>query len=193
MANFEHVLPHIRRWEGNYSNHSKDKGGETYAGISRKHHPNWPGWPMVDREKLQKGGKLPWNYLIQDYNLEMQVKAFYQQYWKDAKAGEIQHQEAANIYFDLAVNSGIGRASQLLQKALNRLKVQPPLQVDGSPGPKTIAAANVVNGVSLYQAIKEERQIWYDKLKEDPDNASFYDGWIRRLSSFPDLKKKVVS
>lgn len=191
MANFEQVLPHIRKWEGNYANHSKDKGKETYAGISRKNHPNWAGWPLVDKEKLAKGGKLPWNYLIHDYNLELLVKKFYEQYWRDSRAGELKSQDVAHIYFDLAVNSGTGRAARILQQALNSLMV--PVVVDGAIGPKTIAAANSVDQVNLYQGIKEERQAWYDKLKLDPNNQDFYAGWIRRLSSFPDLKKKAVS
>lgn len=189
-AQFEVSMPHIRKWEGFYSNSGKDKGGETYAGISRRNHPNWTGWPLVDREKLQKGGKLPWNYKIEDYNLELQVTAFYRNYWQQSKSGNLKDQNVADLYFDLAVNSGMGRAAQLLQKSLNRLGK--PVAVDSAAGAQTMSAANSVDPVLLYTTLKDERKAYYDRIvKNDPSQEDFYDGWIRRLNSFPELKKKT--
>lgn len=189
-ALFEASMPHIRKWEGYYSSISKDRGGETYAGISRKNHPNWAGWPLIDREKLQKGGKLPWNYKIEDYNLELHINAFYRNYWNQSRAGELKTQELADLYFDLAVNSGVGRAAQLLQMAIVRLGV--PVAIDKAIGPQTLAAVKKLDPVLLYQALKEERKGYYERLvQKDPTQADFLQGWLRRLASFPDLKKKA--
>lgn len=193
-ANFSLAYDIIKREEGGYANVPGDRGGETYAGISRKNWPHWKGWPIIDKEKILKGGKLPWNYKLQDYNLEMLVKEFYLQYWNQAKAGLLNSQTLANIYFDHAVNGGPGGAVLLLQKALN--SIGHALKVDGGFGEKTLAAVNGSNSAQLHDAFKVQRELHYRKLADNGDDE-FIKGWLSRLSRFPDqftdqVKKKAA-
>ena len=48
---FKKALEHTLKREGCYANHGKDRGKETYKGISRKYHPKWPGWELIDEAK----------------------------------------------------------------------------------------------------------------------------------------------
>ena len=41
----------VMEYEGGYVNHPNDPGGETYKGISRRAHPNWKGWQLIDQKK----------------------------------------------------------------------------------------------------------------------------------------------
>jgi lysozyme family protein len=184
MADLKPALPIILEHEKYYSNNPADPGAETYAGISRRHHPNWPGWAIIDREKREKGGSLPWNYKIQDYNLDLHIQNFYSKYWNDARAGEIRDQKVANLYFDHAVNAGNGRAATILQRAIGRAG-NLDIVIDGAIGPKTIAAANRVSPDKLYPLLMEERKFYYQRIaQQNPKLAVFLKGWMNRLSSF---------
>ena len=48
---FDNAFAHTQTNEGGYANNKADLGGETYAGISRKYHPKWSGWAIVDELK----------------------------------------------------------------------------------------------------------------------------------------------
>jgi lysozyme family protein len=184
MAVFEKALPGVLKHEGFYVNHPNDPGAETYAGISRKHWPNWAGWAIVDREKREQGGKLPRNYKIEDYNLQLLIASFYKKYWNESRAGEIQNDALAQLYFDHAVNAGNGRAATILQRAIGRAG-NLDIVIDGAIGPKTIAAANRISPEKLYPLLMEERKFYYQRLaQQNPSLAVFLKGWMNRLSSF---------
>lgn len=184
MAVFEKALPGVLKHEGFYVNHPSDPGAETYAGISRKHWPNWPGWPIVDREKKEQGGSLPRNYKIQDYNLDRMIADFYRKYWDEARAGEINNQNIAQLYFDHAVNAGTGRAATILQRAIGR-SGNLDIIIDGAIGPQTIGATNKANPDKLYPLLMEERKMYYQKIaQQNPSLAVFLQGWMNRLASF---------
>lgn len=46
MAEFTPAFEEMIRNEGGYILHNVagDHGGDTYAGIARRFHPDWPGW-----------------------------------------------------------------------------------------------------------------------------------------------------
>ncbi|HBF18469.1 MAG TPA: hypothetical protein DDW81_00145 [Cryomorphaceae bacterium] len=48
MADFEWAYRHTSNKEGGYVNDPSDYGRETYRGISRRWHPYWEGWKIVD-------------------------------------------------------------------------------------------------------------------------------------------------
>ena len=45
MADFQPAFEKMIRNEGGYTLHNvaSDRGGQTFAGIARNFHPNWPG------------------------------------------------------------------------------------------------------------------------------------------------------
>ena len=68
---------HVRKWEGNYSYLQDDRGGETYAGITRTFNGDWEGWEVVDEYKGDSSVK--WNQKID--NVEIHVMQYYYSVW----------------------------------------------------------------------------------------------------------------
>lgn len=79
MADFLPAFENVVLNEGGYklTDIKQDRGGQTYAGISRKFHPHWPGWSYIDR------GQVPPVSL---------VRAFYkEEFWDRLRCDEINH------------------------------------------------------------------------------------------------------
>lgn len=186
MAEFEIAYSKILSAEGAYVNDPVDRGKETFCGISRKWHPDWEGWKIIDEIKQAGGGEKEMLISAPLFRLR---RAFYKkEFWAEIKGDEIQDQNIANEVFDTAVNQGIDEAIEDLQRAFNLLNDNgregfEDLKVDGVIGKKTLAAINgfkskwaislTVNGLQFarYVTITER-----DKTQE-----RFFKGWIRRV------------
>lgn len=173
------------RHEGGYANDPDDKGGETYMGISRKHHPKWKGWQEIDRLK-NTGNKKP--EIDNNKNLVPEVEEFYKKnYWDSIKLSKIASRDVAEELFDTAVNQGKTAAIKYLQRSLNVLnnneKKYKDLEVDGKMGPKTIEAANsymfpkilvkCINGLQFMR--------YYNLAQKDKTQEKFMLGWLKRV------------
>jgi lysozyme family protein len=119
MANFQSAIQNILKKEGGYSNHSKDRGQETYMGISRRWHPNWLGWGRIDQFKKSMNGKIPNSHIFKDPNLQKMVNDFYYQtYWMDIKAGQLRDQKLAEYMLDTTIMHGFS-GKKMIQQAVN--------------------------------------------------------------------------
>jgi hypothetical protein len=58
ILDFDKAFEQIKRYEGGYGNDPSDAGGETYCGISRISHPNWPGWQFIDQNRPIRYNKI---------------------------------------------------------------------------------------------------------------------------------------
>lgn len=112
MTSFERAVALIIEKEGGYVNDTRDPGGETKFGISRR------TYPAVDIANLTVD----------------QAKAIYRRDFWDACQCDALPADVAVLVFDCAVNQGVGAAKSLLQEAAG-------VPVDGAIGPKTLAAA----------------------------------------------------
>lgn len=97
--------------EGGYSNDSRDPGGETRYGISKR------SYPAVD---------------IANLTLDQAKAIYFRDYWTTAGCDKLTD-SLAIIVFDSAVNSGPGQAVRWLQAAAG-------VPQDGAIGPVTLAA-----------------------------------------------------
>lgn len=114
MADFLQAHKKTSVNEGGYANVTGDRGGETYAGISRVNWPNWKGWKIVDKQKPLKH-----NQKIKDPELENQVLDFYKKnFWDVLKADQIENQDIAFRLYDFGVTSGQSRSVKQIQKVL---------------------------------------------------------------------------
>lgn len=160
MADFEKAFQRLMREEGiGLSDHKADKGGQTFAGISRKFHPKWEGWRFVD------AGDTPPTQLVRDF--------YHQYYWMPVHADQIQSQPIAEALFSQYVNMGIN-AIKLMQQCLN---VAP----DGKIGPKTMAALNRYPEayLLLLYSLANVRRYHAIGMKEKAQRV-FWPGWIGR-------------
>jgi lysozyme family protein len=188
-ASFIKALTKTLGIEGPYSHDKNDPGGETYYGISRRYHPSWEGWGVVDSWRT---GKLDDNER-EIYLLEA-VQSFYRyQFWdrfQGDKVAEVAEKIAIEL-FDTSVNMGVSRAVGFLQTALNMQnlygKTYPDIEVDGKLGPSTIATLRryldwqpgnrASNETILLNCMNGEQYIFY---KNNPRHERFR-GWFARI------------
>lgn len=97
----------------------RDPGGETWSGISRKNHPRWAGWPLIDQAKADGVS------VTRHRNFE-RIKAltekFYEDtFWLPLDCDKLPDGLAYEL-FEQAVNLGISRTTYYLQLTLNCLR-----------------------------------------------------------------------
>jgi lysozyme family protein len=170
MANFDiaHKLTSLS--EGGYSNRKNDRGGETYAGISRKYWPTWPGWKVVDLKKRKYKEHIP--------ELDSLVHRFYRaEFWNNVNGDKITSQKVANSIYDWFVTSE--------KAAIKRIQRILKLVEDGDIGPKTIAAINASNETKLLADIRESRRGFYMAIvSNDASQQENLNGWLKRADKF---------
>jgi lysozyme family protein len=170
--------------EGGYANHVNDTGGETWKGIARKKHPDWPGWVLVDKAKQ---GDFPAN-LHSIAGLQDLVESFYKvKFWDHLKLDQVNNQKIANELFDTSVNMGQGVAALFLQRSLNvsnrNGKDYPDLQVDGNIGPVTITTLNGhPRQEQVYKLLNALQGAKYIGICEaNPSQEIFLTSWLSRV------------
>ncbi len=179
------------RNEGGYSNVGTDSGGETYKGISRKWHPHWAGWAIIDAVKAMR--PIKWNEEINDVNLKINVKNFYRQYWRRFKGDSIRNQNIANIMFDMFVMTD-DDAVKIAQRIGNAMGYA--LKVDGDLGKLTAGFINSVEPYLFYSRFFEAREQFHRRVAASNAATGMpnLEGWLRRLSTFSFyLKKKTIA
>lgn len=170
MAEFTPALETILEAEGGYvlTDHTGDRGGQTYAGISRRANPDWPGWEHIDAGTTA------------DPALRGQVEHLYRsRYWRPIHGDDIPSDRIARAVFSCAVLSGPTSAIRLAQMVFG-------IDIDGIVGPKTLdefKAIQVGTGAeqlfgSLYALARIAR--YSEICKRDPEQIGFLRGWINR-------------
>ncbi|HQP93373.1 MAG TPA: glycosyl hydrolase 108 family protein [Thermoanaerobaculia bacterium] len=177
---FAEALNRTLRHEGLYSADPRDPGGETFRGIARRRHPEWPGWRRVDAVRWRPGWQAE---LEADGELSRLVAAFYRaQFWLPLRADELEAGAGwavAAKLFDAAVNIGQRRAVEVYQGALVALGAAG-LEVDGRIGPATLAAAGEF-GAGVLPALRAGLAGYYVGLVAGAPSLAYYArGWRRR-------------
>ena len=186
---FEKAFKKTSFYEGGYSNHSKDNGGETYKGISRVYHSKWEGWKIID--KFSDKSDLQYNKTLQK-----QVKEFYKEkFWDSVKLDMISilYEKTAIELFDIAVNMGTQTAGKMFQRALNILNRDElnysDLKVDGLIGKNTLNSLDIYNKknnetdfLKLILLLKAKKYI--DIVESNTNQEVFIRGWLKRINLF---------
>lgn len=119
MANFDKSFNKLILTEGGYVNDPNDKGGETYLGISRVHHPDSLMWPLIDTVKESYGAKGITKVLKENEIITAEAKAIYKEdYWNKFDLDNVNNQKIAHEIFDDAVNRGVAAATKTLRLIL---------------------------------------------------------------------------
>lgn len=188
MASFDIAYHIVHGNEGGYANVANDKGGETYCGISRRWHPTWGGWLLVDMWKAANGMPRRGAFLSIDGLVE-EVLGFYRNTWDDLSGDQLRNQDVANQMYDFA--TGTGKAVQIMQNVLIGMGF--PLKADNAFGPKTLAAINQADPATFYNRLKAARIAYYHYLvAQDATQEVHLAGWLARANRFLDLQKKTV-
>jgi lysozyme family protein len=163
--NWEDCFKMVLQHEGGFVDHPKDPGGMTNLGVTRL---AWQGYLNRDVTEAEMRALTP--------NI---VKPFYKaMYWDKIKGDDL---PAGVDYaaYDLAVNSGVGRAAKYLQQIAG-------VTADGAIGPKSMAAITVCDPTETADAICDMR---LDFLKKLPTFETFGKGWSIRVA---EVKAKAL-
>ncbi len=187
MADFLIAYNKLGPKEGGYANNPLDKGGETWKGIARNRHPDWPGWHLIDESKSNKA--FPEN-LKNFPALESSVQSFYQnEFWSPLRGNDLP-QEIANELFEVGVNAGIFQAIKFLQNSVNILnrnqKLYSDVEADGKIGNETLGAVMACiqhRGISLLLKVMNISQgcFYLNLLLSKPDQEEFAVSWLSRV------------
>ena len=189
MAIFNEAYEITLNHEGGYSNDPDDVGGETYKGISRKYHPSWSGWKIIDGAKTTPTFPTCIQY---DSELNSMIVVFYKaNYWDRFWGDHIISQAIANELFDTAVNMGVTRSVKFLQLGLNLLNRNqlnyPDIVEDGKFGRATMNALNSYSYMDdesyLLKILNILQGMHYiNYMKKSPTQEKYARGWLSRVS-----------
>jgi lysozyme family protein len=189
MADFETAFNVTDQAEGRYDNDKDDRGGETYRGRARKFNPEWPGWIIIDSMKARKD--FP-ECLDANEELQRLVKESYRQIeWNGIQGDKISNQAIANEVYDNAVNMGVKRSVEYLQRTINilnrnqRKDMYLDIKVDGSMGAKTIEALKVCikkNTANMVLNVLNGFQVkhYLTLMERNPIDEKWI-GWFKRV------------
>lgn len=177
--------------EGGYSSDPADAGGETYRGIARRFHPDWPGWAVIDLLKIAPDFE---RLLARDPELPKLVRQFYRtmfwsRFWGDELA-RLAPRLAFEV-FDTAVNMGVHRAVSFLQDALNKLnrdsRLYPDLMVDGVFGAKSLDALRIYAKVDPPELLLKVLNVlqgahYLEYMGQDTRQEKYARGWFKRVT-----------
>ena len=191
MVDFNQALQKTLLFEGGYSIDPDDVGGETYKGISRRYHPDWTGWPLIDAAKTDSDSSFPSN-LKDIEELQDLIAVLYKQlYWDRIWGNSIPEQSIAEKLFDTSVNLGVKRAVGYLQDGLNLLnrnqKNYNDIVSDGLFG------RNTLNALKTYLELDDNEPVYLLKImgvlqgmqyievmRKSPVQEKFARGWLKR-------------
>jgi lysozyme family protein len=156
--NFDKCLELILKHEGGFVNHPQDPGGMTNLGVTARVWEEWLGRPVSEKEMRALTPTM--------------VKPLYKRKYWDAIRGDELVSGVDYVVFDVAVNSGPGRAIKFLQSCVG-------VDVDGGFGPRTLNAVNKQNPSELIELYCAKRLEFLQALRTFP---TFGRGWSRRVA-----------
>jgi lysozyme family protein len=181
--NLETYINFTKRWEGGLSRDTNDSASSypcptPYQGKSG-YHTNigitYKVWVSV----FGKNNDARFFAM----NNEDWFKVFKSLYWDSVKGDDYKCFSIAVIVTGMAWGSGAHRASITLQQAINNCGGN--VTVDGKIGMKTIAGANAINDLKLFNELIRLRKQFFLAISEvGTKNAKFRKGWLNRLADY---------
>ena len=156
--NFETCLKEVLKHEGGFVNHPADPGGATNLGVTKKVWEEWVGHEVTKED-------------IRDLTIDQVTPLYRKRFWNVCRCDDLPA-GVDYVVFDLAVNSGTGRAAKFLQSAVGATP-------DGVIGPNTITIVRrtELSPKELINIICDRRVLFWKSLSTFP---TFGKGWLRR-------------
>jgi len=164
--NWDKSFAMVIKSEGGFVNNPKDPGGMTNLGVTRT---NWQSYLNRDVTEAEMRALTP-----------DAVKPFYKSMYWDKIKGDQLPSGVDYAAYDLAVNSGTGKAAKYLQEIAG-------VTADGSIGPKSLEAINALDPVQTVKALCDKRMSF---LKGLSTFDTFGKGWSIRVA---DVRDKASS
>jgi len=167
VERFSHWLSLVLVHEGGYVNHPSDPGGATNKGVTQA---------VYDTYRRRQGKP---TQSVKHITAAELVAIYRRDYWDKIKGDDL---PAGLDYavFDFAVNSGITRAAQYLQRLVG-------VKDDGKIGPKTLEAVSMHDRKQLINRLCDKRLSF---LRGLGTFSVFGKGWTRRVE---DVRAKALA
>jgi lysozyme family protein len=168
QSNFEICLKKMLAHEGGYVNDPRDAGGMTNLGVTKR---VWEEWVGHEVDEKQMRALTP----------ETVAPLYKRKYWDAIRADELVD-GVDYCVFDVAVNSGVGRAIKFLQQSVGATP-------DGGFGSITMALVKQAESepVKLIEMYSARRLEFLQSLKTF---ETFGKGWSRRVA---EVKETAIS
>lgn len=158
--NFTKALNITLAYEGGFSNHPADPGGATMKGVTQATYDAWRSNQRLPKQTVRNIS-------------EKEIHAIYKgQYWDLCQCDDLPSGVDAAV-FDYAVNSGVRRAVQDLQRVSGSA-------ADGIMGAKTLRAVEAMGSRPCITALCDKRLSFLKSLKTF---KTFGKGWTKRVNS----------
>ena len=167
-ANFDVCLAKLLVHEKGFVNDSRDNGGMTNLGVTIRVWEEWVGHPVSEKE-------------MRNLTPLMVSPLYKRKYWDACRADELVS-GLDYCVFDVAVNSGVGRAVKLLQQSVGATP-------DGSFGSITFGLVKQVDPTTLIERYCARRMEFLESLKSFP---VFGRGWSRRVAEVKEVALRMV-
>lgn len=144
-----------------------DKGEQTMCGVTLKTFKEW---------KKKQGKPVPTVNDLKALQYDEWIAILKSGFWDRCKADQISNQSIAEMLVDWRWVNG-NQAVRDAQAVLSCV-------ADGIVGPKTLAALNAPEPLSVFNRLKNARIRAYDKIvSRSPSQKKFYNGWLNRTNS----------
>lgn len=173
MADIQKAVEFVLRQEdaslsGISTKDSADSGGLTRFGVASKFHP-----------ELVRAGFYTCH---RDEALAMAVDVYKREYADPMYLDQVKSDAVATAMLSFAILRGVAAALLTLQASLNEYGEQ--LVVDGSMGPKTLAAINRADARELIQTYVAKTKMALTELTvKRPSQAKWLNGWMNRCNA----------
>ena len=168
--NFDKCFELMLKHEGGFVNHPQDPGGMTNLGVTKQVWEEWLGRQVSEKEMRAL--------------TPIMVKPLYKRkYWDAVRADDLVS-GVDYCVFDVAVNSGPGRAIKFLQSCVG-------VAADGGFGPRTLAAVKEAekDPARLIEMYCARRLEFLQSLKTF---ETFGKGWSKRVQEVKDKALKML-
>lgn len=175
MGDFNKAMDVIRKHEGGYVDHPNDPGGATNYGISLRLLKSLGDYGDFDRDgDVDKDD-------IKALSQDKADDIYHKEFWDKYKYDCIHDDRVATKVFDISVNCGPGTAARVIQKAVNALRGNDALKIDGNLGEKSFLAINKLHPDDLLSQVVWFQKAYYRALcDEKPALEVFLRGWLTR-------------
>ncbi len=160
----DEILEALIRREGGFVDHPQDRGGPTKFGITLETLAAWRGGPVTSNDVAALSAA--------------EAKRIYLARYVTDPGFERLPDPLRELIVDAAVNHGVKRAIELLQRALG-------VEADGVFGPITKARLEALDPHEAYRRLLAERVRFYGRIvRLNPSQVVFISGWLARMAEF---------
>lgn len=165
MADYRRLVPHVKAWEGKWSDDPDDPGGATMMGVTMSTYEAY--CRKVGRGKPTKGD-------LRGLSDGEWSRIFKSMYWDRCRADEIDSQSVANMLVDWYWHSGV-HAIRGVQRVVG-------VSIDGVVGRVTIEALNGCDAYELFGELRRAREKYYNGVVNSrPKSRKYLQGWLNRV------------